>query len=211
MDKLELTPNQIYFCTVLMEQDYKRKKELFKNYFDKHGGFDYDDIERLEEKGYIANFSNSKVPKTVQIKASKRGEKEVIKMTDYTILDLIMVTPLFREEVYIDAEEAANEFIKAYPTWISIKDKATGKIQRFSIKSIPDREEFIQFYQTITNGDIIKHKLIVEMAANYKKFVEKGAVAGTNIRKALESRFWEQLEELIELEEADKDGAITSL
>ena len=48
MDKLELTPNQIYFCTVLMEQDYKRKKELFKNYFDKHGGFDYDDIERLE-------------------------------------------------------------------------------------------------------------------------------------------------------------------
>lgn len=210
MDNLGLTPNQIYFCVLLLEQDAKRKRELFNNYTKKHGGFELEDIKKLEEKGYIEDFSNSKVDKTV-IKTIGRGQAIVKKLQEFTILELIMVTPKFKDSIYIDAEIATEEFLKAYPSWITIKDKSTGKSTRFPIKKITDMTQFVNFYQTIINGDIIKHKLIVEMASHYKKFVDKGVVAGVNVKTALESKFWLQIEELIELEEAEREGSISSL
>jgi len=205
MDKLNLNPNQIYFCIVLLEQDYNRKVQLFNNYTERYGGFRYLEVYDLEQKGYIENFSDTEIPKTVKITTTKKGEVKYERLTDVMILDLIMVTPLFRDQIYIDAEAATDELLTAYPTWITIKDHKTGKSQRVSVKSVPDRDEFVQYYNSIINGDILKHKLIVEMATHLRKFVDKKEVTATNIRKALESRFWEQIEELIELEKGDKD------
>jgi hypothetical protein len=204
MKKLDLTPNQIYFCILLLEQDYNRKVELFNHYAERHGGFRYLEIEDLQKKGYIENFSDTDIPKTVKITVTSKGEVKYETVKDAIILELLIVTPHFKEQIYIDPEAAADELLQAYPTWITIKDK-TGKSQRVSVKTIPDRDEFVQFYNTIINGDILKHKLIVEMATHLRRFVEKKQVIATNIRKALESRFWEQIEELIELEKGDKD------
>jgi hypothetical protein len=204
MQKLDLTPNQIYFCILLLEQDYNRKVQMFNNYIDRHGGFRFLEIDDLETKGFIENFSNTEIPKTVKITTTKKGEVKYERVTDVMILELIVVTPLFKDQIYVDAELATDELLQAYPTWIIIKDKS-GKTQRVSVKSVPDRDEFIQFYSNIINGDILKHKLIVEMATHLRRFVEKKEVMATNIRKALESRFWEQIEELIELEKDDKD------
>ena len=204
MKKLDLTPNQIYFCILLLEQDYNKKVELFNNYNERHGGFRYLEVKDLEEKGYIENFSDTDIPKTIKVTTTKKGEIKYETIKDVMILELILVTPHFKDQIYIDAELAADELLQAYPTWIVIKDK-TGKSQRVSVKTIPDRDEFVQFYHSIINGDILKHKLIVEMATHLRRFVEKKEVMATNIRKALESRFWEQIEELIELEKGDKD------
>jgi hypothetical protein len=177
---------------------------MFNNYIDRHGGFRFLEIDDLETKGFIENFSNTEIPKTVKITTTKKGEVKYERVTDVMILELIVVTPLFKDQIYVDAELATDELLQAYPTWIIIKDKS-GKTQRVSVKSVPDRDEFIQFYSNIINGDILKHKLIVEMATHLRRFVEKKEVMATNIRKALESRFWEQIEELIELEKDDKD------
>lgn len=204
MQKLNLTPNQIYFCILLLEQNYDRKVALFNNYNERHGGFRFLEIEDLEKKRYIENFSNTNVPKTVKVVVTKEGTVTYDAVEDVIILELVIVTPYFKDQIYIDAELAADELLKAYPTWIVIKDKS-GKSQRFSVKSIPDRDEFVQFYATIINGDILKHKLIIEMANQLRRFVERGEVGATNIRKALESRFWEQIEELVEIEKIDKD------
>lgn len=204
MQKLNLTPNQIYFCIILLEQNYERKVALFNNYNERHGGFRFLEIRDLEQKGYIENFSNTKIPKTVKSIVTKEGKVTYDVSEDAIILELVIVTPHFKDQIYIDSELAADELLKAYPSWIVIKDKS-GKSQRFSVKSIPDRDEFVQFYAGIINGDILKHKLIVEMATQLRRFVERGEVGATNIRKALESRFWEQIEELVEIEQIDKD------
>lgn len=205
MKKLELTPNQIYFCVLLLEKDYNRKAKLFNDFTETHGGFRLEEIEKLEEKGFIANFSDSEVPKTTAVYQSKKGQLVYERVKDVIILEMVIVTPKFIDAIYVDAEAAADELLKAYPTWIKIKDRATGKEQRVSVKNIPDRDEFVQFYNGIIQGDIIKHKLIVEMATQLRKFVERGDVMATNIRKALESRFWEQIEELVELDKGEGD------
>jgi hypothetical protein len=205
MTKLNLTPNQIYFCVLLLEQDFNRKRKLFLDYAEAHEGFRINEIEDLENKGYIVNFSDSNVPKTTAAIQTKKGELVFERVKDVIILEMVMVTPKFKDAIYVDGEAAADELLKAYPTWIKIKDRATGKITKVSVKSVPDRDEFVLFYANIINGDIIKHKLIVEMATHLKKFVERGDVMASNIRKALESRFWEQIEELVEADEGEGD------
>lgn len=197
---LGITSNQLYFCILLLEQDYNKKLELFSYYCTVHGGFDYMDIKALEEKGYLENFS----PKP--IKTIEKSEIIGNKLSDYKlvdedyILEMFMVTPLFKGKIYIDADIAAEELLKVAPSWIYINGKRT------SIKTVSDREEFYQYYNTIINGDILKHKLIVEMFTHYKRLVEADKISGMGIRKALESRLWEQIQEIIEEE---KDNSYT--
>ena len=130
-------------------------------------------------------------------------EKKVVRKTvfsDAKYLEMYMVTPTFRDKLYIDKEEAAEEMLLAYPSWITIDGK------RQAIKIIPDRNEFYEYYNTITNGDIIKHKLIVEMFSKYRKYVNEGKFNGMGIRKALESKLWLAIQEEVELEGVNKDN-----
>jgi hypothetical protein len=198
--KLDITPNQAYFCVLLLEQDFYKKSDMFIEYAERHGGFRWTEIEDLEQKGYIANFSDSNVPKTVAILQTRKGEIKYERVKDVIILEMVVVTPKFREQIYIDPELASEELLKVYPAWITINGK------RQSIKIIPDRQEFYSYYNEITGGDILKHKSIVEAFSHYKKYVEKGKVNGMGIRKALESRLWEDIEELMEQDKADKDA-----
>jgi hypothetical protein len=199
MRKLDLTPNQIYFCVMLLEQDFYKKKELFEEYAERHGGFRWLEIEDLEQKGYIANFSDSSVPKTVGIAKTRKGEIKYERVKDVIVLEMVIVTPHFKDQIYVDPEVAAEELLAVYPAWITINGK------RQSIKIIGDREEFYEYYKGITGGDIIKHKTIVEAFSNYKKYVEKGKVNGMGIRKALESRLWQDIEQLMEQDKLDRD------
>ncbi len=200
MRKLDLTPNQIYFCVLLLEQDYFKKKELFEEYAARHGGFRWLEIEDLENKGYIANFSNTAIPKTTGIVQTKKGEIKYEKVKDVIILEMVIVTPHFKDQIYIDPELAAEELLSVYPAWITINNK------RQFIKIIGDRLEFYEYYNSITGGDILKHKTIVEAFSHYKKYVEKGKVNGMGIRKALESRLWQDIEQLMEHDKLDRDA-----
>jgi hypothetical protein len=200
MRKLSLTPNQIYFCVLLLEQDYYKKKEMFEEYAEKHGGFRWLEIEDLEQKGYIANFSDTQIPKTVGIVQTRKGEIKYERIKDVIILEMVIVTPHFKDQIYVDPEIAAEELLSVYPAWITINGK------RQSIKIIGDRDEFYEYYKGITGGDIIKHKTIVEAFSHYKKYVDKGKVNGMGIRKALESRLWQDIQELMEQDNVDRDA-----
>ena len=203
MRELELTPNQIWFCILLLEQDYFKKKEMFKYYSDKHGGFRWLEIKDLEDKNYIVNFSGTEVPKTVGLKATVKGEIKYDTVTDVVILEMLMVTPYFKDKIYIDAELAADELLRVYPSFMMIDGK------RVPLKLIGDREKFYQEYGDIINGDILKHKVIIEAATQFKKFADKGKVTGMGLKKFLASRFWEYIGELIDLEQVDGDSTKT--
>lgn len=204
---LNITPNQAWLCIMLLEQDYNYKKELFNNYIEKHGGFDYADIEKLEELNYIENCSSSDVPKTVAVKqniklGSKSYNKHFEQSRDALILELFIVTPTFKEKVYVDPELAGEEVLNSYPSWAKIKGT------RVSLKGIADRQAFYQYYYEIIAGDILKHKFICEMFSKYKKMLAEPnpKVNGMGILKALESRYWDQIQELLELDSLDKDA-----
>lgn len=204
LEKLKITPNQAWFCVMLLEQDYNYKVKLFHDYIKEYGVIDFVDIDALEKLGYIENFANSKVPKTTIIKkeynyAEQKYITEKKPITDIIILELFMITPKFKELVYLDAEEAAEELLSVYPSWVNIKGKQTP------LKKIPDREAFYQYYFSITNGDMLKHKYIVEMFRHYRDLIKKDKVLGMNIINALESKLWMEIEELIELNKQDKD------
>lgn len=205
LNELGISPNQAYFCILLLEQDFNYKKELFDNYINKNEGIDFIDINKLEELGYIENCSNNNILKTIGIEkkykyAGNTYKVDYKKTTDIAILELFIVTPKFKDSIYIDAEVAAEELLKVYPSWIFIENK------RQSLKIIPDREEFYQYYNTIINGDILKHKFIVEMFSRYRKLIDDNKINGMGIKKALESRFWEEIEKLTEEEESDKNS-----
>lgn len=201
MNELNITPNQIYFCVILMNQNFDEKREQLIEYNNKYGGFTYEEIDDLEQKDYIINFTKNGENKSTLITKTVGGgtiKKQVI--GESKVLEMYMVTPSFKEKLYVDKEESAEEFLAVYPSWITIDGK------RQSIKIIQDREEFYEYYSTITNGDIIKHKLIVEMFSKYRKYVNEGKVNGMGVRKALESRLWLSIQELVELEDLNKDN-----
>jgi len=210
LNTLNITPNQAWLVLMFMEQDYNYKTILFNGYVDKFGGFDYTDIVRLEELGYIENCSATQVPKTVAVHnkvniGSQKYERKFETSSDVLILELFVVTPKFREIVYIDAEIAGEELFSIYPSWITITDKGSGQVKRQSIKIIPDRNAFYAYYYDLIQGDILKHKYICEMFKHYRKLILAEKIQGMGILKALESRLWTQIEELLELEEKTKD------
>ena len=202
MKELDITPNQLYFCVILMASTFEEKQQLLEHYTKAYGGFSYEEIDGLEEKDYIFNYGKNKEGKATLLTIPVQ-EKKVVRKTvfsDAKYLEMYMVTPTFRDKLYIDKEEAAEEMLLAYPSWITIDGK------RQAIKIIPDRNEFYEYYNTITNGDIIKHKLIVEMFSKYRKYVNEGKFNGMGIRKALESKLWLAIQEEVELEGVNKDN-----
>lgn len=204
LKELDITPNQAWLCIMLLEQNFNYKKELFNHYINRFNGIDYMDILKLEELGYIEDCgSNNEIEKTVKVELVKRGagyEKVYEKVKDIVLLDLLIVTPLFRDKVYIDPEVAANELLAVYPAWMIIKG------QRTFMKGIPaDKEPFYAYYNTIIEGDILKHKFIVSMFSHFKRLYTKGAINPVGLIKALESKMYNDIEELLELEESEKD------
>lgn len=209
LNTLNITANQAWICIMLLEQNFNYKKELFINYVEKHDGIDYMDILKLEELGYIEDCgSNNEIEKTVTISVVKKGnkyEKTYRKLKNVVLLDLLIVTPLFKEKVYIDPEVAAEEVLKAYPAWMIIKGSRTY------LKGIPsDKEPFYEYYNSIIQGDILKHKFIVEMFKHVKRLtstIKNGnpVLNPVGLVKALESKLYNDIEELLALEEAEKD------
>lgn len=205
LQQLQITPNQAWFCIMLLEQDYKYKCKLFTDYCNTFGGIAFADIAELEQLGYIENCSNSPVLKTIKVKrkfkhAKNNYEIEQEQSKDVNILELFLVSPKFKDAVYIDPEIAGEEVLKSYPAWITIQGQKT------SAKTITDREGFYQYYQTITNGDILKHRYICEMFGHYKKLLKEGKVSGLGITKALERKLYDDIQELLEDTDKERDA-----
>ena len=158
LERLKITPNQAWFCIMLMEQDFKKKKEIFLKYCEQHQGFNHTDIVTLENLGYIENFNYGKpdgktIIRTLVDEKGKAYKSEEI-LHNINLLEFFIVTPKFVEQVYIDPEIALEELLGNFPAWMIIEGARTY------LKNYSPRNglSFAEFYQTIHGGDILKHK-----------------------------------------------------
>lgn len=205
LEELKITPNQAWFCIMLMEQDFNKKKEIFVNYCEQHGGFNHFDILALEQLGYIENFNYGKpegktIIRTVKDENGKSYKKEEL-LHNINLLEFFIITPKFTEKVYIDPEDALEELLSNFPSWMIID----GQRQYLKNYSPKNGLSFAEFYNSITGGDILKHKYICQMFSHFKRLVAKKKVNGIGIVKALDNQLWKDIEELLELEETEKD------
>lgn len=165
---------------------------MFNRFKASQGGFDYSDIEYLVEKNYLADFSSPNVLMT----KIENGEKKLVK--DFKFIELFIVTPKFKEGIFVDNEEAALEAWKAFPAWMTING------QLVNVRNM-EYQVFEEQYELIINGNGILHKTIVEAFTSYKKFVKDGKVQGMGIKKAIEKKLWDDIAELIVAEQESKD------
>lgn len=178
--RLKITPNQCHIIMIFLETGKKRDELV--NKFNISFGFNASDIAKLEELGYLENM-NSQKPNAKQS------------------IHLYIITPKLKELLFIDEDDleiACEEAWLAYPKLLTID----GKSQ--SSRTI-SRTDFTTVYSKIIKGNIILHKKIVEMFTHYKGLVKKGKVHGLGLKKALETRIWEVIEEMIEQEEEEKE------
>lgn len=208
-EKLGLTPNQIYICLVLMETNKENKRELIEKYKQQHKGFEQRDIDTLIEKEYLLNLNttNPNVETTILKKESQEKFKPIVKKTpegetlviQNRTLDLLVVTDKFKEGIFIDNDDAAEEIWSIYPKWMNINNK------RQSTKSIL-YEEFKVLYGNLIQGNGILHKKIVECVSNYKKVEKAGHIQLVGIKKFFENKIYNDIEELLEDLEGEKDS-----
>ena len=176
--RLKITPTQCHVLMLFLETGKKREQLISR--YNNNFKFEKNDLLKLEELGYLENM-NSPNSKTNSV-------------------HLYIITPKLKELLFIDEDDleiACEEAWLAYPKLLIID----GKSQ--SSRTI-SRDEFSTVYTKVIRGNIILHKKIVEMFTHYKKLVKLGKVHGLGLKKAIETRIWEVIEEMIEFEEEDK-------
>lgn len=197
--KLGVSPNQMYICMMMLEKDFKKKIELLNKYIKQEGGFDFSDIEFLISKGYVEDFNTQNFPVTL---INEKGRKILIKDKEKKLFELYMVTPKFQEDIFIDNYEAAKEAYEIFPRVLYIN----GVMQ--SARTI-GYEEFEIEYPKIINGNGVLHKRIIQAFSNYKRLIKAKKVHGMGLRNALKQRYWEVIEEMIELDNEENEAKFT--
>ena len=178
---------------MLMLKGHERTSAI-QEYIEKHGYFPASDLKKLIDKGYLEDFNSPKVAQTVTTENGK-----LITMKNTTIIGLYMVTPKFKEGIYIDDDDAAKEAWAAYPKVMMIDGKITATLNI-------EYDTFVEKYGNIINGNGILHKKIVEMFSKYKKLLKDGKANGMGLKKAIETKYWETIEVMVEMEEEEKFG-----
>lgn len=182
--RLSITPTQCHLCMCLLETGKKREKLIIK--YKNNFKLEAEDLKKLQDLGYLENMNGQ---------ASKVDS-----------IHLYYVTPKLKELLFVDDDDleiACEEAWQAFPKLLMLPDK-DGKLKPQSSRTI-SRDDFGEAYTKLIRGNIILHKRIVEMFTHYKDLVKKQKVHGLGLKKVLETKHWEVIEEMIELEEEDKD------
>lgn len=160
--QFELEPNEFFFMLCLINNE----QQCLVDYFKMFPLFSKEMLERLHLKSYI-------------IIINPKGLDENLKLSD------IIINPEFKEKYFIDEENAARELTECYFKKMTVN----GKV-------MPARNialyELMKLYGKIINGDIEKHKEIIEKTKNYVK-KEREAVIG--LRKYVEQQYWDILDD----------------
>lgn len=191
--RLELTPNQMYLCIMLMLKGRERK-DTISAYIEKYGYFTKSDLDNIVDKGYVEDLNSPNVSQTITL---EDGKTTVVKKA--SIVELYMVTPKFKEGIYIDDEDAAKEAWGAYPKAFNIDGVPTPALNI-------EYDIFVQEYGKIIQGNGILHKEIVECFTKYKKLVRDKRMGGMGLKKAIATKLWETIKVVIEMEEEEKFG-----
>ncbi len=176
--RLSITPTQCHLCMCLLETGKKREKLIIK--YKNNFKLEAEDLKKLQDLGYLENMN---------------GQSSKVDS-----IHLYYVTPKLKELLFVDDDDleiACEEAWQAYPKLLKIE----GKSQ--SSRTI-SRDDFSEAYTKLIRGNIILHKKIVEMFSHYKDLVKKDKVHGLGLKKALETRIWEVIEEMVELEQEEE-------
>jgi hypothetical protein len=124
-----MSGDQFLFCCLI----YEKRFDLIYKVFNERGGFDKDELNDLEDRGYVIN--NNK-------------EKD-------TYADMYVVTPKFQEEIYGEEYTMWEEFTTTYPQFIFIEGK------RIPAQST-DLDQLKNIYFSKIGRSVKNHKKIIE-------------------------------------------------
>lgn len=95
--KHNMSGDQFLFCCLIYEQKF----DLIYKIFNERGGFDRDELNDLEDRGYVINLNKE----------------------NDTWADMYNITDKFRSEIYGDEFSMWKEFTDTYPQFIFIEGK----------------------------------------------------------------------------------------
>lgn len=128
--KHNMSGDQFLFCCLI----YEKKFNLIYKVFNERDGFDRDELNDLEDRGYVMNLNK---------------EKD-------TYADMYAVTDKFKEEIYAEPTIMWKEFIDTYPQFIFIDGK------RIPAQST-DLDLLKTIYFAKISRSVRKHKEIIQL------------------------------------------------
>jgi hypothetical protein len=139
----------------------------------KHGPnaipFFIEDIEEIEEMGYVENFNRPNGP---------------------VLPDMFILTP--KSASIFATEDMGRQLWDNYPGLIKLKDKGTS----FIAKAGEDPEVLISKYLDKIGHSTDKHKFVMEQLDKYKKLLETGKVNGYKISDFVRYEIWNTIAEI---------------
>jgi hypothetical protein len=126
----KMSGDQFLFCCLI----YERKLPLNYKIFNERNGFDRDELQDLEDRGYVVNKNT--------------GED--------TYTDMYEVTEKFTEEIYGEKYSMWNEFLNTYPQFIFIEGK------RIPAQST-DLDELKKVYFHKIGNSVKKHREVIAL------------------------------------------------
>lgn len=128
--RLNINVEQYMFCMILKDN---RIHELYR-YVNEISPFREEDLQDLEDKGYIAKFAK-----------------------DSTTSDNFMVTDKFTSSIYnLDPSQPGEDLLDLYPSFVNVEGK------RYPAKNVI-KEDFLKEYYRKYGRYIGKHKEILEL------------------------------------------------
>lgn len=148
---------------------YRYINARFKQYGPDAIPFIIEDVEEIEQKGYLENFNPPNGP---------------------ILPDMFMITP--KANSIFATEDMGKQLWENYPAIIKLKDKGTS----FVAKAGEDPDVLVVKYLNKIGHSVDKHKFVMKQLDKYKKLIEKGKVNGYKISDFVKYEIWNTIAEI---------------
>lgn len=129
LSRHNMSGDQFLFCCLI----YEKKFDLIYKIFNERGGFDRDELNDLEDRGYVINLNKE----------------------NDTYADMYTVTPKFKDEIYGEEYSMWKEFVDTYPQFIFIEGR------RIPAQST-DLDALKNIYFSKIARSVSKHKKVMQ-------------------------------------------------
>ena len=188
--KRKISPNQLLYLYSM----YKGKWADIYKYLMEVKCLSYEDLQYLEEEGYIINWKNNK---TKELKWEHSS-------LDY--FDKFEVTDKFKRLLFIDSTEAGEELFEIYPKFVTVGDKKVPTLKGDYYNGKPigrtgqiyyGKDELVELYGVKINNNYLQHQENIE---GIKKAIKCGVMLPI-IRSYIIDEMWLSINTLKESEE----------
>jgi len=167
LSKYQINEHQFIICWIIHTKD---TATMYK-YLNEVSHIRQDDIEDLLDRGIVLNTARTRTYE----------------------LDCMTLNGEFADGLFLfDAKEAGEELWRMFPVRFYTR---TGDI--FPAKTVRNRTKLLESY--VRNGigyNANEHDRVLKLTTLYLQMVHDGELLGMGIEKYIESKYWEQVEEV---------------